>query len=106
MAKTASGSGSGAQPKDTVSKDVAEKLLAAAPTAASTPIDPPKVTLTIEFGSLSMDSIGAISDFVKAALSAGPAMAIGRAGAGVASGSVDKEVAPAAAPRIEGGNTN
>ena len=106
MAKTASGSGSGAQPNNTVSPKVAEQVLAVAPAAASTPIDPPTVTLTIESGSLSMDSIGALSDFVKAALSAGPAMAFGRAGAGVASGSVDKEVAPAAAPRIEGGNTN
>jgi len=58
----------------------AEDVLNIKPSAAGTVFVPPRVTLTIEFGTLSSETIGAVSNFVQAALSASPANALGIAG--------------------------
>lgn len=72
-------SGSGRPIGDTTSPNAPAQALGS---GTVLPIVPPRVTLTIEFGTLTLDSIKAISDFVQAALETSPASALGDASTG------------------------
>jgi hypothetical protein len=92
MANAALASGPGPVGPDTISQNVADKLLATP--AQATLLQAPRVTLTIELGSLSPDSIGAIANFVRDALSANPAVAVGSASLNPVAASVSNGAKP------------
>jgi len=75
---TATDAGHGVEGEDTKSPDAAGQALGTGPGWQGAFV-PPRVTLTIELGTLTPNSVDAITKFVNGVLSAGPASAVGDA---------------------------
>lgn len=65
---------------DTTGQGVAADTLGTEAAPPPGGVIPPKVTLTIEFGTLNPETVKAISDFVMHALTTGPSAAVAKTG--------------------------